>query len=309
MLQNCPPDYLVTSVGNLRTLLHYCLLDEAPPTCATKQAPLNQNPTGAPLLSSLFHAFSSDPQSKDGTHKDVSANPVMVTIRRTLLLELPRYLSSLLTVWQAMSQVEKAEKSGDDQRPNQLLVVMGAPRLVKQQVIHCLRAISENYGDSFLAAVGSVWHERARKSGKHSNVVPPVCTNEQLLLVELVYQLSVQKDVQKSSAPPLTSHDPKTTFNLNRIVYFVKKIFKDPPNSLDKKKLQNLEVSVLQFVLSYLQHYPHPETLASACQSLMGLWKEGLQQLNNVPPVQFHLLAYVLIHSPSPFSFIYNLDR
>ncbi|OQR69932.1 protein dopey-1-like, partial [Tropilaelaps mercedesae] len=288
--KNCPPDYLVTSVGNLRTLLHYCLLDEAPPTSATKQAPVSQNPTGAPLLSSLFHAFSSDAQPKDGTHKDASSNPVMVTIRRTLLLELPRYLSSLLTVWQAMVQAERAERAGSEHRPNQLLVVMGAPRLVKQQVIHCLQAISEHYGDSFLAAVGAVWHERARKGGKQ--VVPPVWTNEQLLLVELVYQLSLQRDSHTGSASaPSFGHDPKAIFNLTRIVYFVKKIFKDPPNSLDKKKLQNLEVSVLQFVLAYLQHYPLPETLSTACQSLMGLWKEGLQQLNNVPPVQFHLLA------------------
>ncbi|XP_022650868.1 protein dopey-1-like isoform X3 [Varroa jacobsoni] len=289
---NCPPDYIVTSVGNLRTLLHYCLLDETSPSSA-KQQPLAQNPTGAPLLSSLFHAFASDTQQKDGAHKDAAANPVMVTIRRTLLLELQRYLSSLLTVWQAMAQAERAERGSGDHRPNQLLVVMGAPRLVKQQVIQCLQAISEHYGDSFLAAVGAVWHERARKSGKHGNVVPPIWTTEQLLLVELVYQLSQQKsDLYSStgSIPPV-GQDPKTVFSLTRIVYFVKKIFKDPPNSLDKKKLQNLEVSVLQFLLAYLQHYPHPENLGSACQSLMGLWKEGLQHLNNVPPVQFHLLA------------------
>lgn len=276
--QNCPPDYLVTTIGNLRTLLHYCLLDEAPQGQNVKQGPTNPNPTGAPFLSSLFHAFSSDNQVKDGSLKEV-ANPVMTNIRKALMSDLPRYLKALLSVWQAVTQAEKAEK------PNHLLAVMGAPKLVKQQIIQCLQAISENYGEAFLAAVGSAWAEKSKKGLKHH--VMPVWSSEQLLLVDLVYQLSQQRD-PTTGAQDVSRN--QVQFNLTRIVHFVKKILKDPPGVVDKKKCSSIEVSILQFLLAYLQQYPNPEALPSACHSLMGLWKEGLQ-LNTMPLVQFHLLA------------------
>ena len=269
----------MTTIGNLRTLLHYCLLDEASQSPNVKQGPTNPNPTGAPFLSSLFHAFTSDNQVKDGNLKEVP-NSVMTDIRKALMMDLPRYLKALLSVWQAVAQAEKSEK------PNHLLAVMGTPRLVKQQVIQCLQAISENYGEAFLAAVGSAWAEKAKKGVKHH--VVPVWSSEQLLLVDLVYQLSQQRD-------PITGAQESVTrnlvqFNLTRIVHFVKKILKDPPNVIDKKKCSSIEVSILQFLLAYLQQYPNPESLPSACHSLMGLWREGLQ-LNHMPLVQFHLLA------------------
>lgn len=267
-----PPDYLTLLVEGLTLLCHYCLLDSAAPPAVT---PVTQQPPPAPpvlassanvsqIIYNLIHVFSNTDPRKDMHSRDSgnSLDPILST-RRSLLSNLPRLLAALVSVWEAVSQEEKGPKQAQ-------LWVMGAPKVVKQQILSFLSPISMSYGSNFMAAVAVVWYERRKKSTLAQRKVIPQWSPDQLLLVELVSAIKV--------------------LPMDSVVQVVRQVIRQPPpTNHDRKKRVPLEVSMLQFFLAYVQHTPSSQ-LQESWGALLGLWKDGLQ-LTTMPLVQFHLLG------------------
>lgn len=267
-----PPDYLTLLVEGLTLLCHYCLLDSVAPPAVT---PVTQQPPPAPqvlassanvsqIIYNLIHVFSNTDPHKDMHSRDSggSLDPILST-RRSLLSNLPRLLAALVSVWEAVSQEEKGPKQAQ-------LWVMGAPKVVKQQILSFLSPISMSYGSNFMAAVAVVWYERRKKSTLAQRKVIPQWSPDQLLLVELVSAIKV--------------------LPMDSVVQVVRQVIRQPPpTNHDRKKRVPLEVSMLQFFLAYVQHTPSNQ-LQESWSALLGLWKDGLQ-LTTMPLVQFHLLG------------------
>ncbi|XP_013774408.1 protein dopey-1-like isoform X2 [Limulus polyphemus] len=276
---HAPPDYLVTLVESLTTLTHYCLLDTPAPISTPVNQPLLPPMPSQPyapginasqIISNLLHVFSTSDSQKDqsATREPGSALDPILTTRRALLSNMPRILAALTLVWQAVTESEK-----NSQNQPVSWWIMGSSKTVKQNILSLLSPIALHHGISFMAAVAVVWYDRRHKGTFPTRKVIPPWTQSQLLLVELVAAIKVV---------PMES-----------VVQTVRQVIKQPPpTSHDKNKRAPLEVSMLQFFLTYVQNTPGSQ-LVESFQSLLGLWRDGLQ-LTSLPPVQFHLL--VILH-------------
>ncbi|XP_023228488.1 protein dopey-1-like [Centruroides sculpturatus] len=274
-----PPDYLLTIIEGLTTLCHYCLLDSPapvstpispPPLPPTPSQPYAPGANASQIISNLLHVFSTSNGQKYITAYQEHGNSkeIILTTRRVLLSNMPRILASISSVWQSLMIME--QKKPDLPQPSR---IMGSPKAVKQHILSFLSPISLNYGSNFMAAVAVVWFDYRLKGSFTSRKVNLTWSNEQLLLVQLVGAIKV--------------------LPMETVVQNVRQVLRQPPTtSYDKNKSNKkvpLEVNVLQFFLAYVQNTSGSQ-LNESRQSLLGLWRDGLQ-IVSLPPVQFHLLA------------------
>lgn len=274
-----PPDYLLTIIEGLTTLCHYCLLDSPapvstpispPPLPPTPSQPYAPGANASQIISNLLHVFSTSNGQKYITACQEHGNSMetILSTRRVLLSNMPRILASISSVWQSLIIME--QEKPDLPQPSR---IMGSPKAVKQHILSFLSPISLNYGPNFMAAVAVVWFDYRLKGSFSSRKVNLTWSNEQILLVQLVGAIKV--------------------LPMETVVQNVRQVLRQPPStSYDRNKNNKkapLEVNVLQFFLAYVQNTSGSQ-LNESRQSLLGLWRDGLQ-LISLPPVQFHLLA------------------
>jgi hypothetical protein len=316
-----PPNYLISVLKSFSNLCHYCLLDMSGSSTqpiaglASLSSPLNTSTTSlGPLqvLSNLFHTLSSNdnnPEAANMVRDSLSAvnsnanitngtasvgNESLLSTRRTILSHLPRVLSSLLSLWNAVeksqsNQLSRLPKTDSVERLQVLDAgqgrdsatgwqVMGSIKDVRNSILSLLNPISLIHGQSFMAAVAILWFDLKPVQLSFDSIsverrkpVIPLFSEQQISLVKLIAAIRVL---------PMES-----------VFQIVRQVMKQPPNSmLSRKKRVPLEVCLLQFLLAYIREFPGSQLL-ECWRSVLHLLKDGSQLAATQPLMQFHLLA------------------
>ena len=275
------PNYLIVLLKSLATLCHYCLLDTSstptspllspqPQPISNSSNSLSSNNNPLHIISNFLHVFTVSDASQDITSpsgREGSVNDPLISTRKTVLTNLPRVLSALLMVW-------KDVKAAESQPFDNGWQIMGSSKEVKHNILSFLSPISLIHGSHFMTSVAIVWYDfRDTKQAKNRKQWAQSCSNDQLLLVELVAAIRVL---------PMES-----------VLQTIRQAMKAPPNANSSKhqKRPPIEVCMLQFFLAYIKAFPGSQLL-ECWKSVLALLKEGLQISSMAQPlVQFHLLA------------------
>lgn len=285
-ISSVPPDYMITILEGLQSICHYCLRDNsAPRTPVLSLKPRVTRSSSSPsvntessqsstssvqIFTNLLHAFSvqSAPASEVPS---VEVPKNILEAREGLLSILPKILSSLFTVWSAWSP-QKGDSTGQRLPSEWPLNLMGSPKAVRQQILQLLTPVTMNHTIIFLASLADVWYQRRRREGSGSKATRgvPVASEEQIVLVDIVYAIKA--------------------LSVEDMIDNVKQIVRQVVTSKDKTTptQSGLEVNILQFLFEYLQRAPESQLIVVR-SSLLSLMKEGLQL--NFPPALFILLV------------------
>lgn len=285
-MSNVPPDYMITLLEGLQSICHYCLRDNtAPKTPVLSLKPRVTRSSSSPsvntesthsstssvqIFTNLLHAFSvqSAPASEVPS---VEVPKNILEAREGLLSILPQILASLFTVWSAWNP-QRADSTGQRLPSEWPLNLMGSPKAVRQQILQLLTPVTMNHTIIFLASLADVWYQRRRREGSGSKTSRgvPVASEEQIVLVDVVYAIKA--------------------LSVEDMIDNVKQIVRQVITSKDKTTptQSGLEVNILQFFYGYLQRAPENQ-LINVRSSLVSLMKEGLQL--NFPPALFLLLV------------------
>lgn len=89
---------------------------------------------------------------KQEAHKEKSEHlDVLLSARRCVLGSMPRIISSLASLWQAVTEVDE---DSDD------VCIWGNCKVVRSQILTFLSPISFHHGPIFLSAIAVAWRER-----------------------------------------------------------------------------------------------------------------------------------------------------
>uniref|UniRef100_T1J3V3 Uncharacterized protein n=1 Tax=Strigamia maritima TaxID=126957 RepID=T1J3V3_STRMM len=275
-----PIDYVITVLDGLTTLCHYCLLDTPlqvslmmqPTASTTFHHPMLHGPNAGQIINNLINVFTPVVQkvvkwviraADSGLNRELSP-PIdpLLAVRRSVLSHLPRIVSSLSIMWQAVCL---PENSNLQQHPSW---IMGTPKVIKQRILEFLSPITHHHGVNFLTAVSLVWNERKKKIAFSVKRIVPPASEDQEVLVNLVNAIKVMP--------------------LDTLIQTVKSVVKQTP-AANSMKSNPIEVSIFQFFFSYIQTVPY-NALIESWPALLSLFKEGLQ-LPLVPPAHFLLVA------------------
>lgn len=272
---SAPVDYVMTLLDGMTTLCHYCVLDSpnlfstvlTQTPVSTIHHPYMAGSNAGQIITNLINVFTPSVVQKDLNSKRefVPLLDPLISARRGLLSHLPRIISALSTLWQVMQVADKF--TGTHQHP---CWIMGTPKAVKQRVLELLSPIAHHHGMNFMGAVAVAWTEKRKKGLVNSKRAVISASEEQLVLVNLISAIKVMP--------------------MDTLIQTVRQVIKQPPQTNSRAVvIVPLEVSMLQFFLSYVQTMPG-NVLLESWASLLGLLKEGLQ-LGLVPPAQFLLLG------------------
>ncbi|EDO38329.1 predicted protein, partial [Nematostella vectensis] len=239
-MPSLPPDYIASLLEHIGTICHFCLLDGAP----------------------------SSPASVDGPKPLLGA-------REGLLSILPSLLSAVFTVWNAWSP-QTFETTGQRLPSESYLYLIGTPKMVRHHVMQLLTPVAMHHTIVFLASLADVWHQRRRgdsqvqTANKTSKVVVPQISEEQVVVVDIVYGLKA--------------------LSFDNTIDNIKQIVRQVVTNKDKSTVTHtgLEVNILQFFYYYMQRATQSQ-LTNSRGSLISLMKEGLQL--NQPPALFLMLV------------------
>ncbi|XP_066988498.1 protein dopey-1 homolog isoform X3 [Macrobrachium rosenbergii] len=274
-----PPDYVLTLLQSLTTVVHYCLLDPAQSPAFGSSTSLSTSPasptsqSAGQILYNLLHVFSPVGEIVDAPVE--SGLDAAACARHTLLCHLPRIISSLLALWTATKE--------DQDSP----FILGSRRAVRQNIVELLSPICHHQTPHLLAAISVVWQifqgvgnaALSSTSVKNNNsdinsrqssiggLLWSGCS-QQLGLVEMMSLLRV--------------------LPLHTLVATVKQVVKQPPIVEGAQQSLPLEVSVLQVFYVYVQQCPSSQ-LGECWGPLLVMVKEGTLTLS--PPAQLVLLA------------------
>lgn len=99
--------------------------------------------------------------------KNQQQTEILANVRRNLLANMPRIISSVAALWQAVTEVLETDSD---------LCIWGNPKVVKNQILGFLSPISLHHGPTFLAAIAVTWEERkgSNEAKKVRNVFPVI---------------------------------------------------------------------------------------------------------------------------------------
>ncbi|XP_057708594.1 protein dopey-2 [Corythoichthys intestinalis] len=151
---NIAPDYLLTLLEGLTTIMHYCLLDNK--------------------------------------RTSVTCDPVDVRNARSAVLEaLPQVLGSMASLWGALMKEESHKRTPDAAQSGKRTscVFFKSPKILRQRILQFLLPLTSQYGIPLMASLGAAWHSRKSKR-RHANNVLPEVSPSRLTIVELVKSLN-----------------------------------------------------------------------------------------------------------------------
>ncbi|XP_039275981.1 protein dopey-1 homolog [Nilaparvata lugens] len=254
-----PADYAITQVEALTVLCHYCLLDSATPFNQPLLAVSGTTP--AQIFNNLIHVFMPSPMAVHDQVKE--RHEPQQAARKAVLGSLPRVISSVACIWQAL--VSNKERESDN-------VEAGSPRVVRQQLLEFLSPIALHHGTSFLAAMAVVWRER-RPSPLPSSTTNSTATSSALPVASEGQQVLVQLLSAIKAMP------------IDTLVKTLHEVVRQP--ALNQETAVSVEVSSLELFVHYVQLIPGV-SLSESWPSLLALLREG-PSLS--PPAQFLLLS------------------
>ncbi|XP_048577556.1 protein dopey-1 isoform X2 [Nematostella vectensis] len=289
-MPSLPPDYIASLLEHIGTICHFCLLDGAPSspglsllprttpfpsTTSAAQSDTSQSgSSSSQIFSNLLHAFSvqSAPSSLVAS---VDGPKPLLGAREGLLSILPSLLSAVFTVWNAWSP-QTFETTGQRLPSESYLYLIGTPKMVRHHVMQLLTPVAMHHTIVFLASLADVWHQRRRgdsqvqTANKTSKVVVPQISEEQVVVVDIVYGLKA--------------------LSFDNTIDNIKQIVRQVVTNKDKSTVTHtgLEVNILQFFYYYMQRATQSQ-LTNSRGSLISLMKEGLQL--NQPPALFLMLV------------------
>ncbi len=268
-----PADYVVTQLEALTMIYHYCLLDSSTTqsgasisqpqsslASSSSSGPKQPDP-GSEILANLLHVFLSNTDSKSSltpSHLGVVASvDAMGIARRILLSTLPRLMSTVCILWQAVDEARKGEAA---------CILVGSPKVVRSRLLDLVSPIAHHHPTHFLASMASAWHERRSFGNSSKNPVPP-CNDDQRILVDLCASVR--------------------TFPMATVLQTVRQVIKAPPSSGSSKSGAGLETALLQFFYAYLSQCS-PIQIFESWSGLASLLRDCLPL---APPALFLALA------------------
>ncbi|XP_018014100.1 protein dopey-1 isoform X2 [Hyalella azteca] len=176
-----PPDYTLTLISALTTIVHFCLLDQTTPTMisgapylgsthkpsnfgssssstSATNAPASSHSTGN-MLFNILNVFSPVADALEDSLDAAEADPLNAA-RKTLLCHLPRLVATLLPLWSATTSEVQGSAHCDIVKQYyemELQCIAGSRSTVMQHIINFLSPICHHHAADFLAAVSIVW--------------------------------------------------------------------------------------------------------------------------------------------------------
>ena len=199
-LKPIPPDYSITLLTALTTVVHFCLLDpsQSPltvsPSATSYVQPSNivssasslstgsastnagtqsaSSNTPGQILFNLLHVFSPSGEVMEAS-LDTSGQDPLTCARRTILSHLPRIVAAVSSLWSVT--YSEASRNGKIQngklytRLNQQCLA-GTSSAVVQQIVAFLSPICHHHTPHFIAAISVVWQSIAEDAHHSSSL-------------------------------------------------------------------------------------------------------------------------------------------
>ncbi|KAA0183952.1 hypothetical protein HAZT_HAZT002538 [Hyalella azteca] len=274
-----PPDYTLTLISALTTIVHFCLLDQTTPTMisgapylgsthkpsnfgssssstSATNAPASSHSTGN-MLFNILNVFSPVADALEDSLDAAEADPLNAA-RKTLLCHLPRLVATLLPLWSATTSEVQGSAHCDIVKQYyemELQCIAGSRSTVMQHIINFLSPICHHHAADFLAAVSIVWQLLAVHQDRRA-------------LMQMVSAVRV--------------------LPLHLFLDTVKQVLRQPPALQGSS--QSVEVAVLE-VLHCFACCSSPEQLGASWKPLISLLKEAVLAL---PPEALLLLLPIL---------------
>lgn len=182
-LKSIPPDYTLTLLSSLTTIVHYCLLDQTQSTMTCGVPYISSTHMPSALMSAGNTAAANSATSSSSSHStghlffnlfnvfspvhdvmedciDSNELDAVSSARKALLSHLPRLVAMLLPLWSATSS--EVEVSSELEIMKQYYemdapCIAGSRSTVVQQIITFLSPICHHHATHFLASISVVW--------------------------------------------------------------------------------------------------------------------------------------------------------
>ncbi|KAF2368882.1 Dopey N-terminal [Trinorchestia longiramus] len=176
-LRPVPPDYTLTLLSSLTTIVHFCVLDQSSPSmiCGAPYLGSSSKPSmssgsaaggatssshgASQMFFNILNVFTPVADALEDSLDSADQDPV-IAARKALLCHLPRLVAVLLPLWFVTSSDTELNESSDRAKQYygmETQCMAGTKSAVVQQIVAFLSPICHHHAPDFLVAISLVW--------------------------------------------------------------------------------------------------------------------------------------------------------